>query len=141
MPAKKTIHPPQLFDSRAYGFSQVATVDGGRPIFMSGQVGWDENQQIVGPGDLRAQTWRAFENIDAGLRSAGSSLADVVSLRIYIVASQLEHSAVVSEALLHFFPGDDPPVSTWIGVVALANPDFLIEIEPLAIVNDDRLRE
>lgn len=133
---KQSLNPPELFNSLQYGFSQVVTARGCRTIYLSGQVGWDAGQQIAGPGDLAAQTRQALRNIEIGLAAAGASLQDVVSMRIYILASELGHTAPIREALLEIFPGD-PPATTWIGVQALANPDFLVEIEPLAIVEDE----
>ena len=68
-------------------------------------------------------------------RMAGGSLADVVSMRIYVVKEKLadiEHH--ISAALKEFFPAERAPATTWIGVHALANNDFLIEIEAVGVV-------
>ncbi len=130
---KEYLNPPTLFNSLQYGFSQIVTSQGGKLVHLSGQVAWDERQQLVGPGDLERQTRQTFQNINSALQTAGGTLTDVVSLRIYIVAEQMENTAPVSAALRDFFP-TNPPASTWIGVYALANPDFLIEIEAVAIV-------
>jgi enamine deaminase RidA (YjgF/YER057c/UK114 family) len=130
---KEHLDPESLFPSRQYGFSQIVTARGGKTIYISGQVGWDERQQLTGSGDLRAQTWQALRNIETAVQAAGGTLADVVSMRIYLVASQLEESRVIQEALLEFFP-DVRPTTTWICVPALANRDFLIEIEPIAVI-------
>jgi enamine deaminase RidA (YjgF/YER057c/UK114 family) len=54
---KEYINPPQLFPSLQYGFSQIVSAIGGKTVYISGQVAWDEQQMIVGPGDLRTQTW------------------------------------------------------------------------------------
>lgn len=131
--SKKHLNPPQLFDSRQYGFSQIVVSPPGTLVFISGQVAWDEDGRIVGPGDLRIQTRKALANVAAAVQIAGGTLADVVSLRIYIVADVLDDSGAIREALLAFFP-DNPPTTTWIAVPALANEDFLIEIEPIAVL-------
>lgn len=131
---KEFLNPKELFDSRKYGFSQIVTVTGGKMVFMSGQVAWDENQQIIGGQDLGAQARQALENIRTGLESAGGTLTDVVSMRIYIKADQMDNSRGVRQALLEFFPGEKPPATTWIAVHSLANPEFLIEIEPIAVI-------
>ena len=130
---KEHLNPKELFPSLQYGFSQIVTSRGDKTVYLSGQVAWDENQQIVGPGDLRAQTWQTFKNIETAIQLAGGALADIVSLRIYIVADQMGQTAPVSEALREFFP-DNPPASTWVGVHSLANEDFLIEIEAIGVV-------
>ena len=130
---KEYFNPPELFDSLQYGFSQVVAARGNKTIYLSGQVGWDARQQMTAPSDLAAQARQALRNIETGLRAAGAGLLDVVSMRIYILASELEHSAAISAALREFFP-NNPPATTWIGVPALANPEFLVEIEPVAII-------
>lgn len=135
---KEYINPPELFPSLQFGFSQIIVSKAGgkegRLVFLSGQVAWDEKQQIVGPGDLRAQTRQTFKNIETAMYAAGGNLADVVSMRIYIVEEMLDESRHISEALKEFFAEEEAPTSTWIGVRALANKEFLIEIEAIAVI-------
>ena len=59
---------------------------------------------------------------------------DVVALRIYIRHDWMDKTAPVSEALKEFFPDDNPPAATWIGVQSLARPEFLVEIEGTAVI-------
>jgi enamine deaminase RidA (YjgF/YER057c/UK114 family) len=131
---KEYLNPPELFDSRPYGFSQVVTSGPGRLVFLSGQVAWDAAQAAPPGRDLRRQCWKAMENVDTAVRAAGGRLTDIVSLRIYIVTEALDQQAAVGEALLAFFPPDQLPATTWIAVPALSEPDFLVEIEPIAVI-------
>ncbi len=131
---KQYLNPDTLFPSLKYGFSQVVTSAPGKLVFMSGQVAWDAKQQIVGPGDLKAQTWQALSNVERAVQAAGGSLEDVVSMRIYIVKEQLTGSAAIREGLQAFFPKERPPATTWIGVESLANEAFLVEIEAIAVI-------
>ncbi len=131
---KEHLNPSELFPSLQYGFSQVVTHSGGKMVHLSGQVAWDAQQQIVGPGDLRAQVWQSLQNVETALKAAGGGLTDVVSMRIYIVESVLGQNHHVRDGLLAFFPAEHAPATTWIGVRGLANPDFLIEIEALAVI-------
>ena len=131
---KTYLNPPTLFPSQPYGFSQLVVSRGGAMVHLSGQVGWDANEQIGDPGDLGAQTRRALVNVDTAVRAAGGTRDDIVSARIYIVASQIGQGRVIRESLLAFFNPERLPASTWIGVTALANPDFLIEIEATAVI-------
>ena len=128
------LNPPELFPSQQYGFSQIVVSRGGALVHLSGQVAGDADEQIGGAGDLAAQTRRALANVEMAVRAAGGTRADIVSLRIYIVAGQMGQGRIIREALLAFFDPMHLPVSTWIGVVALANPDFLIEIEAAAVI-------
>ncbi len=133
--SKNSLNPQTLFDSRQYGFSQIVVAHGNRTVYWSGQVAWDEHEQIVGEGDLRAQVWQALENVKTAVSAAGGTLDDVVSLRIYILHDWMDKTAPVSEGLKAFFPGDHPPAATWIGVQSLARPEFLIEIEGTAVID------
>jgi enamine deaminase RidA (YjgF/YER057c/UK114 family) len=131
---KEYINPPQLFASRQYGFSQIVASQGGRTVYLSGQVAWDEKQNIVGAGDLKAQVFQTFKNLEIAMHAAGGNLEDIVSMRIYLVESQLDQDQHVSDALKKYFLESEAPATTWIGVRALANKDFLIEIEAIAVI-------
>lgn len=130
---KQHLNPPDLFPSLPYGFSQIVTSPPGRLIFLSGQVAWDAQENLVGGDDLSAQTLQAFRNVERALRAAGAAMSDVVSLRLYIVDYTPDRGRAVKEGLLAAFEGMPPPACTWIGVTTLANEGFLIEIEATAV--------
>jgi enamine deaminase RidA (YjgF/YER057c/UK114 family) len=131
---KDYLNPASLFPSQQYGFSQVVVAPAGRLVFIAGQVAWDAQENLVGSGDLRAQVWQALRNVDTAVQAAGGTLADVVSLRIYVAAPDPVDLSAIREGLLAFFPADWLPTTTWIGVRRLANEGFLIEIEPIAVI-------
>lgn len=132
---KQHLNPETLFPSLPIGFSQVVIAEGGKTIYLSGQTAWDVNKQIVGGDDLGAQTRQALRNVQLGLAAVGGTLADVVSLRLYVVNPKPGDMNAVGEALREFFPADQPPASTWLGVASLAMPEFLIEIEAIAVID------
>ena len=74
--ALEHIQPPGLFASGQFGFTQVVTSPPGKLVFVSGQVAFDENAQVVG-SDLAAQAQQALENLGRALAAAGASPADV----------------------------------------------------------------
>ena len=129
--AKKCVAPTSLFSSVEHGFSQVVIGSGARTVFISGQTAWDRNKQIVGKTSAE-QTRQALHNVQAAVEAAGGTLNDVVALRIYSVRLA-ESVKEIGSALRETFP-NNPPVSTWIGVTALAAPEFLIEIEATAVL-------
>jgi len=133
--AKQHFNPNTLFPSLSIGFSQAVVTEGGRTVYLSGQTAWDANKQIVGGNDLGQQTRQALRNVRHGVEAAGGTLADVVSLRLYIVNPKPGDLGPVGEALREFFPADAPPASTWIGVTSLAMEEFLIEIEAVAVID------
>lgn len=132
---KQHLNPETLFESLPIGFSQAVITQSGKTVYLSGQTAWDVNKQIVGRNDLGQQTRQALRNVQLGLEAAGGTLADVVSLRLYVVSPKPGDMNAVGEALREFFSADKPPASTWIGVASLAMPEFLIEIEAIAVID------
>lgn len=133
---KECLNPPQLFDSRPYGFSQIVVTDPGKMVFISGQVAWDEKLQIAGKGNLEKQTEKSILNLKAAMEEVGGSLADIVMLRIYKVHYQKEDGPVINRVLKKYFGSRNPPASTWISVSGLANEEFMIEIEAQAVIQE-----
>jgi 2-iminobutanoate/2-iminopropanoate deaminase len=132
---KEYVNPNNLFPSLPYGFSQVVIATGKKMVFISGQTAWDAEKSIVGGDSVLEQARQAFRNLEQGMEAAGGTLKDVVALRIYVVDYQAESGTAVGNALREFFSPENPPVSTWIGVSALADPEFLIEIEATAVLD------
>jgi enamine deaminase RidA (YjgF/YER057c/UK114 family) len=124
-------HPDGLFNNPA--FSQVVVASGTRTIYVAGQVSIDEQGRLVGPDDLAAQTAQAMRNVGLALAAAGASFADIVKITTYVVNYESEHRAIISKARAPFFAGGTPPASTLIGVAALALPEWLVEIEAIAV--------
>ncbi len=127
------INPPTLWDSAPAGFSQVVIAEGRRTVYCAGQVAWDTERQIVSR-DLGEQVRLAIRNVERAVVAAGGTLRDVVSVRVYIVGEHIRDAATIRQALLDGFPADARPAMTWIGVTALANPEFLVEIEAIAVL-------
>ncbi len=122
-------NPPGL--STPTGYSHIVSATGGRTIYISGQVAFDAKGQLVGKGDLAAQTRQVFANLDTALKAAGATFNDVVKTNYYMLdASQVQ---VVREIRSKYF-SQDLPASTLVEVRRLADADFLIEIEVIAVV-------
>ena len=132
---KEFLNPPELPDWRA-AFSQVVVVRAGgvRIIYVAGQVSVDEERKLIGAGALAVQAEQAFRNLTRALAAAGATTADVVKLNIYVKHYQPADAAIVGGALRRAFPHRDLPVSTWLGVAALAEEGFLIEVDAVAVV-------
>ena len=128
------INPPSLYDAVSYGFSHATLQDGGKTLHLAGQVSWDADGAIVGPGDLAAQTRQALANLKAVLTEAGVTPADVVRLRTYVVDHTPDKLGLVMPEVLAFYDGAVPAPNTFIGVAALALSEFLVEIEAIAVV-------
>ena len=131
---KEYINPDNLFPSLSYGFSQVVVASGRKTVFISGQTAWDERKNIVGGDSVLEQAKQALRNLAKAMEAAGGTLNDIAALRIYVVDYEAECGTAVGVALRESFSGS-PPASTWIGVSALAVPEFLIEIEATAVLD------
>ena len=132
---KEYINPNSLFPSLPHGFSQVVISTGRKMVFVSGQTAWDARKNIVGGDSVLEQARQVFRNLEKAMEAAGGTLKDIVALRIYVVDYQAESGTAVGTALREFFSSQSPPASTWIGVSALADPEFLIEIEATAVLD------
>jgi enamine deaminase RidA (YjgF/YER057c/UK114 family) len=116
-------------------FSQVVVARGTRTIHISGQVAVDEKGALVGGSDLGQQTTQVMQNLGRALASAGASFADVVKITTYVVGYRPEMRPIIGQARSPFFAGRTPPASTLVGVSALAMPEWLVEIEAIAITD------
>ena len=125
------IRPDGLANNPAY--TQVVASRGARTIHVSGQVAIDAAGELVGPGDLAAQTEQVMVNLRTALEAAGVSFGDVVKIVVYVVDYQPEHRAVIGEVRGRYLSAANPPASTLVGVTALAAPEYLIEIEAVAV--------
>jgi 2-iminobutanoate/2-iminopropanoate deaminase len=132
---KEHLNPKTLFPSLPHGFSQIVVASGRKTVFISGQTAWDAEKRIVGGSSLLEQARQALRNVQTAIEAAGGTLRDVVALRIYIVNYQAESASAIGIVLREFFSPENAPASTWIGVSALAVPDFLIEIEATAVLD------
>ncbi|HZS78598.1 MAG TPA: RidA family protein [Ktedonobacteraceae bacterium] len=122
------INPPTL--SKPPGFTHVVEVTGGRTIFLSGQVAFDQSGNLVGKNDFRAQTEQVFENIKAALAAVGADFTHVVKLNIYVLdASQLRNFIEIRDRYVNT---SNPPASTFVEIRKLAREELLIEIEAIA---------
>jgi enamine deaminase RidA (YjgF/YER057c/UK114 family) len=104
----------------------------GDTVYLRGQIGEDlDTHESIGIGDVAAQTEQAMANIDLLLREAGSELAHIVKVVVYIVDPRLREP--VYRVMGRWLTGVHP-VSTGIVVSALARPEWLVEIDATAVI-------
>jgi enamine deaminase RidA (YjgF/YER057c/UK114 family) len=114
------------------GYSQAIKVTGAQTIlFLSGQVAYDEKGGPAHRGDFTAQARTVFRAVKAQVEAGGGTLANVVKLTTYL--TDIRHRADLVPVREEFF-GKKLPASTLVGVAALAHPDWLIEVEAIAVV-------
>jgi len=128
---REAVRPKAAWSSRPHGPTS-AGIKVGNLIFLSGQVGLDENGQIVGKGDIRAQTEHAFQAIKTILEAAGSGMDRLVKINTYL--TDAANYSAYNEIRCRYVP-DPPPVATEVVTKEfVTTPELLIEIEVVAVV-------
>jgi len=130
---RQNIQPEALATPSRSGhtlYSHVVSVEGRRLIFVAGQLARDRAGNVVSKGDMRAQIRQVGENIKAALAAAGASLADIVKTNTFVTDMD-EYFRHVDVRMEYFGPA--LPTSTTVEVRRLAHPDFLVEIEAVAM--------
>ena len=129
---KEFINPPELY--KHPGYTRVVTVKGPcKFIFIAGQTPSDEGYQPVARGDMKAQYERVMEGLTIQLKAAGATWSDVVVRRVFTLDVDGLIKVLADPSTKRPEHAEHPPTSTMIGVTRLSHPDFLIEIDLLAI--------
>jgi len=122
--------PPDFYDPKSY--SHVVEVEGGRLLFVSGQVPVNAQRQLASR-DFREQVTKVYDNLETVLKSVGAGFENVVKTTNYLTdISQAKVFREVRDA--RFAHVKTRPASTTIVITALVEPEFLLEIEVVAAV-------
>jgi 2-iminobutanoate/2-iminopropanoate deaminase len=131
---RRTLQPTGLFDSRPWGFSQVSISPPGSIIHVAGQVPWDDEGKVSAQG-REAQLRQVLRQVILAVEAAGGTQDDIQMLRLYMPNFQSGTEAdLVGGVLVDVFGAENPPSSTWIGVQALAQPEYLVEVDAVAVI-------
>ena len=124
-----TGHESKLDGKPAYSSAVVA----GDTIYLAGATsGRDAAGNVVGRGDIEAQTIAVFESLKSTLAATHATFADLT--KITVLATKLDYRAKIGEVRSRYIP-QPPPASTFMVVSSLADPEFLVEIEGIAVVS------
>lgn len=116
------------------GYSHIVEARGGRTLYLAGQLALDAEGKLVGAGDFAAQIKQVFANLNARLQEAGASFKDVVKLNYYLTdGSNLQP---LREARDSYINKEAPPASTLVVVKQLVRPEYLCEVEAIAVISD-----
>ncbi|MCE2463543.1 MAG: RidA family protein [Dehalococcoidia bacterium] len=115
-------------------YNHAVSVRPGRLVFIAGQVAVSEGGDVVGAGDLSAQTRQVFQNLEQILSSAGATFENVVQFTTYLVSSQSVENFIAArtEIFPRIFPNGNYPTNTLLVIDRLVREEFLIEIEAIA---------
>jgi enamine deaminase RidA (YjgF/YER057c/UK114 family) len=115
------------------GYTHVVEARGGRTVYISGQVSFDKAGNVVGVGNFAAQTTQVFENLKLALTSVGATFDNVVKTNMYV--TDMSNIQALREIRLKYY-GKNAPASTLVQIGKLARPEFMIEIEVIAVLPD-----
>ena len=129
------INPDVL--SKNPAFTNVISVSGNvKTVYIGGQDAVDASGTIVGKGNIKQQTEQVFSNLQAALNAGGAELEHVIKWNIYIVQGQpIQPAFEVFQSVWGRRP--NPPAITVMFVFGLANPDFLVEMDAIAVVPEN----
>ena len=126
---REIIQPEGLWDPRPR-FAQVVKI--GNQVYIAGQTAVDERGSVVGKGDIETQTRQIFKNLQKCLRATGVGFDQVVKLNIY--STDLDaHLPTIAKVRKEYFP-KEPVASTTVQIPRLVHPDWLLEIEAIAVL-------
>lgn len=119
----KSAHPTK-------GYSHVARA--GNTLYIAGQVAKDVNENLVGQGDISAQAEQVFTNLKNVVEEAGGKLEDIVKMTTY-----LTHPGYIEtyRAVRNKYFAEPMPPNTLVIIESLATPDFMMEVEAIAVVD------
>ena len=125
--SREVIAPDNVFKAR--GYSHAFKV--GNTIYVAGQAPFDQDMRLVGKGDIVAQAELSFENLKRVLQAGGATMADIVMLTYYF--KNIDDLGKTGDVLREHFQRPYPP-ATALGVSRLVDPDQLIEVDAIAVV-------
>ncbi len=127
--AREIIQPVSVHSTAGVGYSHVAKA--GDTVYIAGQIALNAGGNLVGKGDVEAQTHQVYANLQAILEELGGSLEDIVKLTTYL--TDRGHLEAFRRVRNRFFRDPFPP-NTLLFVSGLAHPDYLVEIEAVAFL-------
>ncbi len=129
---REIIQPTGVHSTVGVGYSHAARV--GNTVYIAGQIALDRSGNLVGKGNIEVQVQQVYENLQAILTELGGHLNDIVKMTTYLTGrSQLEAFRRVRNRYL----SDPFPPNTLLFVSGLAQPEYLVEIEAVAVITDD----
>jgi len=134
-PPHRVVDPASL--AKPVGYAHAVVAAPGRTVYLAGQVGWDKNGKFPATGGLVAQVDKALENLLVALKECGGAPEHVVSMRIYVTATQAQAWHTDAKAIGERWRarmGRWYPAMTLVEVRRLYEPEALVEIEATAVV-------
>ena len=133
---RKNIFPDTVYRRVVGGhllYAPVVTIRGGTTVFVSGLVSRDKQGYVIGKGNMAAQIRQVGENLRLSLEAAGATLKDLVRTCTYV--TDIDEFFKHVDMRQKYF-GEALPTSSTIGVSRLSHPDFMVEVEAFAVIEE-----
>ena len=137
---RQYVNPKELGAAPKFYSHAVTVSTPGKLIYVSGQVSWGADGQVVGAGDMRAQCEQVFKNLTNVLRAAGAGWGDIIKMNSYMVNLNAGNVAAFREMRAGYLKPGQMPASTLVGVTSLVQPELLLEVEVVAAVGGGAAR-
>ncbi|MGE0225175.1 MAG: RidA family protein [Acetobacteraceae bacterium] len=129
--AREEIRSERIGKPSGHFVQAIAVEARGRLVFISGMTSKRADGSIAGVGDLEAQTRQMCENVKAAVEAAGGTMADICRVDVYV--KDMSGFDVIHRVRREYFP-EPPPASTMVQVSGFTHPDYLIEMNAIAVV-------
>lgn len=118
------------------GYSHVAEINGGKIVYIAGQVALDRSGILVGKDDFRAQVQQVFENLKSAVEAAQGNFGNVIKLNYYCAeAVDTSQLPALREIRDKYVNTTEPPTSTLVFVKRLVRPEYLLEVDAVAVID------
>ncbi|HZS66857.1 MAG TPA: RidA family protein [Burkholderiales bacterium] len=129
--SKRQIQSAKIRQPSGHFSQAIATEAKGKLVFISGMTARRADGTIAGIGDIEAQTRQVCENLKAAVEAAGGTMDDICRVDVYV--RNMEHFDQIHKVRREYF-GSPPPASTMVEVTKMTSPDYLIEINAIAVI-------
>src|SRR5205814_5427311 len=129
--AKRQIQSDKIRQPSGHFSHAISAEAKGRLVFISGMTARRPDGSIAGIGDIEAQTRQVCENIKSAVEGAGGSMDDIVRVDVYV--RNMEHFDTIHKVRREYFKSP-PPASTMVEICKMTSPDYLIEINAIAVI-------
>ena len=129
------LNPEGLYKNPAYS-QAVVTTGNVKTVYVGGQNAVDASGEVVGKGDIKAQAEQIFKNLETALAAGGARLDHVIKWNIYVLQGQPSQPAF--EVFQRVWGNrSNPPLITLLFVSGLAQPDYLMEVDAVAVLPEE----
>lgn len=128
---KQQIHSHKIRQPSGHFSHAIAIEAKGKLVFLSGMTARRADGSIAGIGDIEAQTRQVCENLKSAVEAAGGTMDDICRVDVYV--RNMEHFEKIHKVRREYF-GSPPPASTMVEVTKMTSPDYLIEINAIAVL-------